>query len=165
MRWDEQEEKALALHLVDHDFIMLEMILPLGDNSQQKWNHDEHHCNYINCYLVHKCVPTSKLEYWGRSQKRWLIVVDPQKGREKTCHVCPITTGTPLTQEAVTSWTQTGGSDHSEEGYKWPGSGHRPWQPGGDTLNLQTEGPSMCVAQAMKKCVLSGSEGPRAFLG
>ena len=37
----------------------------MGDTNQQKWNHDEHNCNYIDCYLVHKCVPTSKLEYWG----------------------------------------------------------------------------------------------------
>ena len=53
----------------------------IGDTNEQKWNHDEYHCICIDCYLIHKCVPTSKLEYWGEVTEKIINLVDPQKGR------------------------------------------------------------------------------------
>ena len=38
----------------------------IGDTNQQKWNHDEYHCNCIDCYLIHKSVSTESLNTGGR---------------------------------------------------------------------------------------------------
>ena len=61
----------------------------IGDNNQQKWNHDEHDCNYIDCYLVHKCVPTSKLEHCREVTEKMINRGRATKGQRENLPCLP----------------------------------------------------------------------------
>ena len=74
-------EKALALPAGRSLFQKVGDDFAIGDTNQQKWNHDEYHCNCIDCCLVHKCVPTASLNTGGRSQKKIINCGRPTKGQ------------------------------------------------------------------------------------
>ena len=54
-----------------------------------------------------KVSPQASLSMGGMSQKKWLMRLEPQKGREKIWPVWPMWIGIPLIQEPTTSWMHT----------------------------------------------------------
>ena len=82
-------EKALALPAGRSLFQKVGDDFAIGDTNQQKWNHDEYHCICIDCYLIHKCVPTSKLEYWGKVTEKMINCGRPTNGQRENLPCLP----------------------------------------------------------------------------